>query len=225
MTCVVNFAFGAEYENLQRRLSLTLDRVGFKGARHFWTSYAALGCPPHDVVPYAFKPYALQRALALGAELALWVDAVIYAIRPLDPIFDYLSGHSHLFFFNGNIGQWTSDACLAGFNVTRDQALNLPMLLGCCMGFNFRSPVTREFLARWVAKSQDGMSFQGSWSNTGANFGSVSSDPRCLGHRHDQSVASLLAWELGMSLVPKDDYVAYIHLERVSARAMLVSSR
>jgi hypothetical protein len=47
----------------------------------------------------------------------------------------------------------------------------------------------------------------GSWTNQNKK---VSNDPRCLGHRHDQSVGSILACQLGMEhIIPHETYFQY----------------
>jgi hypothetical protein len=149
-------------------------------------------------VPYGFKPYALKRVYEQGYELVLWCDASVWAIKPITPVWDYLAAHSHLFFHNANIGRFTSDACLAGFGLKRDDAMNLSGLMGICMGFNMTAPVTQEFFRQWFAKANDGFSFIGAWSNERHQ---VSQDDRCAGHRHDQSVASIIAVNLKMELL------------------------
>jgi hypothetical protein len=198
-TCILNYASGAWYPNGQARLVKSLNDVGNSDIPCFvWKDHTQLGCPPHQQVPYAFKPYALQHAKDMGYELALWCDASVWAIKNIQPVFDYLSTHSHLFFHNSCIGRFTSDACLAGFGLSRDDAMNLSGLMGICMGFNLTAPVTQEFLRQWLAKSKDGFSFPGAWKNDQQQ---VSKDPRCAGHRHDQSVASIIALNLKMELL------------------------
>jgi len=198
-TCIINYASGSWYPRGQDRLVKSLCDVGNGDIPCFaWKNHEELGCPPHVEVPYAFKPYALEHARNMGYELALWCDASVWAVKNIQPVFDYLSEHSHLFFYNANIGRFTSDACLQGFNLSRDEAMNMNMLMGICMGFNLTAPVTQEFLRQWLEKSKDGFSFPGTWNNVEQQ---VSTDPRCVGHRHDQSVASIIAHNLKMKLV------------------------
>lgn len=206
-TCIINYASGAWYPRGQARLVQSLADLSFTGSVLTWNNPADLGCPPHQQVPYAFKPYALRRAKEMGFELVLWCDASVWAIRPVTPVFDYLAAHSHMFFHNTSIGMWTSDACLKGFNLDRDKAMDMSMLMGICMGFNLTAPVTQEFLNQWLAKADDGFSFPGDWNNDRKQ---VSPDPRCRGHRHDQSVASILACNLGMGyIIPHETFFCY----------------
>jgi hypothetical protein len=217
-TCIINYAHGAWHPRGQARLLKSLDDTGFSDTRFAWQSHEDLGCPSHQEVPYAFKPYALEHANSTGYKLVLWCDASVWAIKSLQPVFDHLACHSHLFFYvpyggskgpnNNNIGTWTSDACLQGFNLNRDLTMDIPMLVGGCFGLNLTTFAAQEFLHRWLEKSKDGFSFPGAWDNKQQQ---VSKDPRCLGHRHDQSVASIIAHALGMEYtLGTDSYFSYL---------------
>jgi hypothetical protein len=205
--CIINYAQGCWYPAGQARLRESVSTVGGGYPVLTFTNAAELGCPPHGDVPYAFKPYAFKKAMELGYDLILWCDASVWAIKPLKPVFDYLEQHSHLFFQNSNVGRFSSDACLEGFGLSRDDALTMPELTGCCLGINATAPVTQEFFRQYFAKANDGFSFIGAWTNERRQ---VSSDPRCFGHRHDQTCASIIANRLGMQfLVPHETYFSY----------------
>jgi len=208
--CVINFSDGGGNGGGvgQQRLFDSLIWTGFKDPIFLWKDHKDLGCPSHKEVPYGFKPYALQRAYEEGFELVFWCDASVWAIKSTDSVFEYLQNHSHLFFYNACLGAYTSDACLTGFNIDRDAAIQMPMIMGICMGFNLTNPVTREFLKQWLAKAKDGFSFQGSHWNDQYQ---VSKDSRCNGHRHDQSVSSIIACNLGMKelLIAHQTFLAY----------------
>jgi len=205
--CVINFARGGWYPRGQARLRASLTETGYDGSLLFGNNEEQVGAPPHEKCPYGFKPYALQKAWHAGFTHILWCDASVWAIRNIQPMFDHIDKHGHMFFLNTCTGNWTSDACLDKFGVTRDEAMNIPMLMGICMGFNMLHPVTVEFLRQWLMYASDGVSFPGSWTNQNHE---VSSDPRCNGHRHDQSSASLISWKLGMDqIVPHETYFEY----------------
>ena len=205
---VINFANANKwYPYGQQRLYRSLALVNWDGHLMFRTKEEEIGAPPHSEVPYAFKPYLLLSAVQLGCTHVLWCDASVFAIRNIRPMFDYLENHSHMFFYNCSTGNWTSDACLEVFGLTRDEAMNVPMLMGICMGFNMTHPTTQKFLEQWLEHARDGKSFPGHWNN---DHQEVSKDERCKGHRHDQSVASILAWKLGMELItPHETFFEY----------------
>lgn len=196
--CVINFATNAWYPRGQQRLVESLKEHGFSGDVLTFDSEGAMGCPTHQQAPYAFKPYALKYAYEKGYERILWADASVWAIKPIESVFRYLEEHSHMLFVNANTGTFTSDACLKEMGVDREESFNMTMLMGICMGFNMTHEVCQSFLADWFKHANDGITFPGKWTN---DDGSVSSDPRVKGHRHDQSVASILAHRRNMELI------------------------
>ncbi len=196
-SCVINFSKGAWYGAGQRRLVESL-KGRFDGDVLTFTDEAQVGAPTHQKAPYAFKPFALQHAVEKGYDLVLWCDSSVWAIKPIQPVFDHLSIAGHLFFYNCNAGNWCSDACLQSFGITRDQAFQIPMLMGLCMGWDMRTAKCQNFLKRWLEKATDGVTFPGSWTNKNNE---VSRDSGVYGHRHDQSASSIIAHQLGMPLI------------------------
>jgi hypothetical protein len=63
------------------------------------------------------------------------------------------------------------------------------------MGFDLENEQCIKFLDQWYAQAKDGRSFRGPWKN---DVNQCSPDKRVLGHRHDQSVGSVIAWDIGM---------------------------
>lgn len=205
--CVINFAKGGWYPRGQQRLHESLEETRFDGALLFHSDEADVGAPPHQLCPYGFKPYALLNAVQLGYTHVLWTDASVWAIRNIEPMFRHIDEHGWMFFLNTCTGNWTSDACLEAFGVTRDEAMQIPMLMGICMGFNMTCPKTQKFLELWMQHALNSRSFPGAWTNKNQE---VSADPRVYGHRHDQSAASLIAHRLEMDLiVPHETFFQY----------------
>ena len=192
-TCIVNVAVGA-YLPSQERLAQSLKDVGYEGATMFWTGEFPAGCPGHLEVPYAFKTFALTEAKKAGHEIALWVDSSLYAVQNPQPVFSWIEEHGHLFELAGHwLGTWCTDAFLEKNEITRDEAMVIPMYSAGFTGLDLRLPRSREFLRQWHKMAVDGVSFIGPWQGK-------SNDPRYQGHRHDMSAASLLAYRLGMKL-------------------------
>jgi hypothetical protein len=204
---VVNFAKGGGYPQLQARLVKSLKAAGYHDEILTFSDDLQLGCRPHSEVPYGFKVWAIQAALEL-AESVLWCDASVLATRNPQGIFGHIEEFGYILFDSGwNCAQWTSDKCLLNFSTTRDEAKKMVHYSGGCVGLSRHSTVAQEFLRHLVYHVQDGTSFQGAWSN---EAGQVSTDPYCLGHRHDQSVGSLIAARLGMKILPgRGSYFEY----------------
>jgi len=206
-TCVINFAKGGWYPNGQARLCHSLDVAGYTGGRLMFNDESQLGCPPHSESPYAFKPAAFNYAAEKGFKRILWIDSSTWAIKPLQPIFDMIEHLGHYLTGDGwSCAQWTSDACLAKFGLTREQVRPLKTLMATTMGLHMSNERTRTFLKRWTEHSLDGVSFPGAWTN---DTHQVSLSNECLGHRHDQAVASLLCRELEMETVEPGHFFSY----------------
>lgn len=213
--CVVSFADGAGYyAKAMMRLELSLKQVGFDGHFKGINDYNHIGSPLHKgeptAVPYAFKAHSIKKAIEEGHELILWCDSVVYATKPITPVFDHIKEHGYLLFDNigFNLSEYTSDACLNKFNIDRNYGYNVPMIAACVMGFDVNNRRSREFLEQYISAASDGVSYYGNWTN---NDLEVSNDMRCLGHRHDQSVASCIAHTLGMELTNfYQTYFAYV---------------
>jgi hypothetical protein len=198
-----------------RRLHESLLRVGFGGEFMCWPpgSFPA-GCPPHWEAPFAFKPFCFAEARQRGVDLALWMDAACIAVRSLESLFREIDRRGQLLFQNGTrrLGEWASDEALARFDIGREQAMSIPEVNAATLGLDLRSAVGREFLDRWLEAAQHGVAFRGvpEALRTGEDYQDVksnralrvSADPRVRGHRHDQTVAGILAYRLGLPLTP-----------------------
>ena len=205
--CVLNWAKGEWYPKGQQRLIDSLKKVNFDGDVLTFTEEQEINCPPHNKVPYGFKPYAIKYAIELGYELILWCDASIWAVKPIEPIFEEIEKNQYCFFHNTITGPFSSDASLKSFGITREEAFNIPMLIGGCIGLNMTTDICKEFFKRWLEKANDGVTFPGCWHN---NNNEVSNDPRVRGHRHDQTAASIIAYQLDMKfIIPHFTYFQY----------------
>ena len=184
---IVNLATGSWYPLGQRRLNASLDNVGFTGLREFYVSERDAIAPPHSRIPYAFKAHALARS---DGNLVLWCDSSMWAVKPLDPIFEAIEQDGYAFCHHLNfIGQWTNDAALKAFQISRDAAMGEIMLSAGFFGLDLTRTIGTTILDELLRKAS---LFPGERDN--ANF-TESTDSRCRGHRHDQSVLSLLARE------------------------------
>jgi hypothetical protein len=191
--CIINFAKGTWYPRGQQRLIKSLETQIFKGDMFAFKDEKQIPSLTHQEAPYAFKIAAFEKALARGYESILWCDSALYAIRPLEPIFDYIEEHGHMFFWDGwDCAQWTNDKMLNYFNLSRDQAQKISQILACFIGLDLTNEKTKEFLKQWKESIPY---FKGRWTNQN---NTESQDPRCMGHRHDQSAASIIATTLGM---------------------------
>jgi len=191
--CVINFAKGKNYPLLQQRLKENFEKFQFKGDLLLFKDESELDSPTHSEHPYAFKVKAFQKAINYGYENVLWCDSSINPVKNPSPIFEYIEKNGHMFFWDGwNCGQWTNDRMLKYFNITREEAFNIPQIYACFIGLNLKNKTSLKFLEEWEKAIPY---FSGSWTNKNKT---ESNDETCLGHRHDQSAASIIAYNLGM---------------------------
>ncbi|MEO7045098.1 MAG: hypothetical protein ABI091_07290 [Ferruginibacter sp.] len=211
---VVSFADGsANYAKALMRLELSLKQVEFDGRFKGINDYGHIGSPFHkghpESVPYAFKAYSIKKAIEEGGRYFLWCDSPVYATKSIQPIFDHIKEHGYLFFDNVgfSIGDYTSDNCINKFGMTRQEAFDSKMLMACVMGFDIENIKAKEFLDKYINAASDGISYIGDWSNENLQ---VSNDMRVKGHRHDQSVASILVKQMGLDVtIGQQTYFAY----------------
>lgn len=204
---VVSFADAAgHYAKSLMRLEQSLALVGYGGEFEIFkgiNDYSHIGSPFHkgspDAVPYAFKAYSIKKAIQEGARYILWCDSVIYATKSIDPVFNHIKEHGYLLFDNigFSIGDYTSDACLRQFGMSRKEAFESKMLMACVMGFDVEHHKSKEFLDKYISAASDGISYMGDWTNENLQ---VSNDARVRGTRHDQSVASIIAAQMELTI-------------------------
>jgi hypothetical protein len=138
----------------------------------------------------------LKQAMDDGYDYIIWCDSAVYLIAPVHVIYNQLEVDGYMLVLNGwTTGQWCSDAALKTLGITREESFTLPHLMANMMGFDTRREECRQFIKQYYEKANDGITFHGAWHNRDKQ---VSNDPRVLGHRHDQTAASVIAWRLGM---------------------------
>jgi hypothetical protein len=209
--CLLSVATGP-YLTLQERLLASLRALGGADVAA-WTGELPPGSAPHAEVPYGFKLRAFREAESRGATSLLWLDSPVVAAKPPGPVFDRLEAEGHLFVTAGErLGNWAGDACLAAFELTRDRAMDLPLLNGTFIGLDLKKPAARAWLDEMEKAAARGL-FAGPYftphapaevraRKPGKSIGAASSDPRCWGHRHDEAVGSCLAWKAGLKIAP-----------------------
>ncbi|HET6224665.1 MAG TPA: hypothetical protein VFF27_00205 [Bacteroidia bacterium] len=211
---VVSFADGVgSYAKALMRLEQSLKQVEFDGNFKGINDYGHIGSPLHkghpNCVPYAFKALSIKKAIDEGAELLLWCDSVVYATKSLNHLFTEIRQKGYIFFDNVgfSIGDYTSDNCLRHFGMSREESFNSKMIMACVMGFDVTNPQTKKFLDKYISAALDGISYHGDWHNNNLQ---VSQDMRVKGHRHDQSVASVLIKQMGLDIThAQSTYFAY----------------
>jgi hypothetical protein len=164
-----------------------------------YNSFDEIGSPTQAENPYAFKIHAIETVRNKGYEIVIWCDSVLRLQTSITPLVTEVRDRGVYLAQDGwKVGQFANDRALEYYGVTRDEAMAIPSIWACFMGFDFRQNITKEFFARWKLACSDGI-FRGLWNNKN---GTESKDPRCIGHRHDQSCAELLSYKMGIPRSP-----------------------
>lgn len=193
---IISAGVGSWYPKGVERLENSLKEHGWQGDVLTWKEELPPDCPPHSEAPYAFKVKAFDAAIAQGYQNILWCDSSVWAVKNPEPLFAFIQNHGYYLWDSGHwCDTWTNDKTLDAFGVSRERAHDIRMISANIMGFDVRSEVAQKFLERWRWAMKEGL-FAGHWTRQPGD----KEAPVCLGHRHDQSCASLIANELRMRL-------------------------
>ncbi len=249
---IVCVATTPHYQKGLRRLlhhaSLQRQSVAFWNSQGEW--------PKHQDRPYAFKAYALKVMQAQYADLLLWCDASILPIRSLEPLWERIEREGYWIARNGwNNYQWTADSAYLdlfeheivsgqvspGNTLRKLQNVNriIPHVVATSFGLNVKHPIGKAFLDEYYRLASETKAFCGPWTNAYSGLGTSWDGVRVapcgpadvLGHRHDQTAASVIAWRLGMKLTDCPEVFAYskrrpdgtLHLEDQDERTILLA--
>lgn len=192
--CVISFANSSgNYVSGIARLSDSL-RNNFDGDFGSWIGEHTLGAPLHSDNPYAFKIHAFQKAIDAGYTQILWLDSSVFAVQPIQPVFDHIAGHGYIMQDAGHfLGDWCNDETLAYFALNKQDMKEVRMIGNAgFLGLDMNNPTAKLFFEMWRDAMNAGM-FCGSWDN----------------HRHDMSCSSAIRYKLGMNMVSGDEWLQY----------------
>lgn len=192
--CVVSLCNdrGRYRENMERLRQSLIDNfdgdfLGFDGEE-------SIDSPKHEDNPYAFKIYAIEKAIEKGYKSVIWLDSSVFAIKKLDPIFDEIEKYGYIMQEAGHmVGTWCNDFTLDYFDITRDEAMKMPMYGNAgFLGLDLKNEIAVTFFTKWANSMLAGC-FKGDWSN----------------HRHDMTAGSIIANILGMEFKKGDEWLEY----------------
>jgi hypothetical protein len=131
-------------------------------------------------------------------------------IRNPNKIFDVIDKQGYFIFSNfvSNVDGWSSDYTLDKLKIDRQTAKLMPEIRAHVIGLNTENKIAMSFLYKWINIAKDGISFRGlpievPLLETFTNNGKISKEVYVKGHRHDQTVASILVWQLKMRISNK----------------------
>jgi hypothetical protein len=193
---IVNLVTNHEaYKIGQTRLVNSLSHH-FTGDVHYFIGEHSVGAPPHLENPYAFKVYAIEKVREMGYDQVLWLDASIYAVKEVTPVFEWLTEKGIFLEEAGHwAGTWSPPYVLDYFSITREEAMRMPMFAAGYCGFDFRRSESIDFFSEWKEAMLNGM-FKGGWDIS----------------RHDMTSGSIIANKNGLLPLysPGGQFFAYI---------------
>ena len=187
---------------------------------------------PAACVPYAFKAFALKEAANRGVTTLLWADACIVP-RDLTALWERIERDGYWMSRQGYSNyQWTADGAYPDLfpqifkryeeNIARLTARaknrKIQHVVATTFGISLAHEKGIEFLAEYFRLASETTAFCGPWQNSAATRvpgrNTDRSAGRCgpddvLGHRHDQTAASVIAWRLGFNLTDPPDVFSY----------------
>lgn len=204
---ILNVATGPFVRGQQRLLANS------QGAQWLaWTNQMPPGSPSHRDVPYAFKAHAIQQAAQRGADLILWADASILPIRSLEPLWQRIETDGYWIGRNGwKNSQWTADSAYPLLGISREENELVPHVVAGTFGLNLRSEIGQRIFSQYLQYAVNG-AFKGPWKNGPRSIDGMSGPcgpATTLGHRHDQTALSVVAWRVGCVLTNPPDVFSY----------------
>lgn len=192
---IVNLVTNGIYLRGQDRLNGSLNK-NFDGFFLNFYKEDSVNAPLHLENPYAFKVYAIEKARQYGYNQILWLDASVYPVKDVTPVFDWLTEKGIFLEEAGHYaGSWAPQYVLDYFKITKEEAMKMPMFSAGYCGFDFHNPISIEFFAEWKESMLNGM-FKGNWQE----------------HRHDMTCGSIIANKQGLLPLfsPGGQFFAYI---------------
>src|SRR5688572_19441768 len=124
---IVNLVTNEYYSKGQLRLSDGLSQFA-NIAFYQFNSENTVGSPLHSENPYAFKVYAIDSLRQMGYDQILWLDASVFPVKDIDPVFDWLTEKGIFLEEAGHYcGTWSPKYVLDYFGITKEQAMDMPM--------------------------------------------------------------------------------------------------
>lgn len=193
--CFVNFSDGPYINHRNNHQKPFLEKYSDVADIVYFTKFSEIGSPSHNQNPYFFKPLSILKAKEMGYKIVIYLDSPFTIKNHLDLyIQDIKNNGVYLSIDSWSIGQWANDNCLEHFNVSREEMLKISNIQAGLIAFDFNTSTANEFLNMWIDCGKRGL-FIGKWHNRDKT---ESKDIRCLGHRHDQTCAELVAYKLGV---------------------------
>ena len=207
--CIVSCAIGPHYQEPLHSTRLHCE-VNVPEAWCLFYRELPLGCPPHETHMYAFKIWAMQRAIDAGFRYVLWMDSAFQPIASIAPLMDvirregwYAAPQAH-----HKLAQWCSDDMMVKAGILAKDLDDIQMCYSGLLGLDMRSETGRAIWALWKESQEQGL-WEGAHYNAPGEpitqfglktRGHVAMTESVKGHRHDEAALSWILWKMGLEL-------------------------
>jgi len=214
--CIVVLGIGFNFKVGLERIQNCINTYNINADYISFTEYPEW-CVKHTEVPFAFKYYIIKHCFELGYKNVLYIDSSVYPKNNLDGIWNILNTYGYFLVNNYHtVGEYSHDKFLKLANISRDRSFEIKSIQGGYIGLSSLFPKSINFLNKMIEHSKNNISFIGSYDNKN---NMCSKNPKVLGHRHDQSVASIVS--LRCDLDKRFDNNVYFNIDRDTVKKNL----
>ena len=167
--------------------------------------------PSHSEKPYAFKSKALREA-SKTCDLLLWCDSAVIPVQDMTSLWQRIERDGYWVMNNGwKNYEWTADSAyrelFPGLSLEAARKVNktIPHICAAAFGIGLNRLIGREFLEEYC-RLCDTSAIRGPWKNTPET---PCGPADVLGHRHDQTILSVLAHRFKMRLTNCPEIFSY----------------
>jgi len=189
-----NYICGSHlYKLAQDRLARTT--ICFHCDKFLINEYDRPHWPSHDKINYVFKAGCLKEAIDNGYDWFIWADAKMMFHKNWQYLINMFRESDIIVPFNGfpdcfwSVGQWTKDELLDHFAINRDNAFDIPTVVSGFFAINLNSEIGKTISQEFIEISLNPVLANGPRYT---NNTILLHNRAYLGHRHDQSILSLL---------------------------------
>lgn len=204
---IVSCGIGTEYQEALHSTRLHCEKNVPEAWLLFYRDYPT-GCPTQRESQYAFKIFAMKRAIVAGFRYVLWMDSCFQPLRSIEPLWEEILEHGWYVprQQDAMLGNWSSDYFLQRTGTERSVAMQIPLVYSGLVGLDMNNRTARDLWESWYRFWERGL-FNGPHRNVpggvmkpwGLKYeGHCSDDPTVQGHRHDESALSLILHQWGL---------------------------
>jgi hypothetical protein len=211
--CIVSCGIGPHYQEGLHSTRLHCE-VNVPEAWRLFYRELPLGCPPHDQQMYAFKIWAMQRAIDAGFRYVLWMDSGFQPIYAIDPLVQVIKSEGWYVPRQGAfmLDEWCSDDMMVKLSILAKDLQRIPLCFSGLVGLDMKSEIGNAIWWKWKRTQEEGAWNGAHYNRPGEPMtpfglktqGHVSNLETVKGHRHDEAALSWVLWSLGLTPMSKD---------------------